>query len=81
MALYIRDKEVDALALELQSVMKAPSKTEAVRVALREQLRRTRQRRPLADRVRELQDAVEAIGPDDPDLDMKAFMDEMWDDI
>jgi antitoxin VapB len=77
MALYIRDDEVNDLARELQTVLNAPSKTEAVRIALLKELERTRGRRPLAERVRDIQDAVRAMGPDDPNLDMKQFMDDL----
>jgi antitoxin VapB len=81
MALYIRDDEVDALARELQKALKSQSKTEAVRTALQNELERARSAEPLEMRIRRLQDAVKAMGPDDPDLDMKEFMDEMWDNI
>jgi antitoxin VapB len=77
MALYIRDDEVDVLAKQVQAAIKAPSKTEAVRIALEHELRRARQAEPLEVRIKRLQDAVKAMGPDDPDLDMKEFMDEL----
>lgn len=81
MALYIRDDEVDVLAKQVQAAIKAPSKTEAVRIALQHELRRAREATPLKDRVKRIQKAARAMGPDDPDLDMKKFMDEMWGDI
>ncbi len=38
MSLYIRDDDVDALAKKVQQVTKAPTKTEAVRRALENEL-------------------------------------------
>lgn len=81
MALYIRDDEVDALAKQVQVATKASSKTEAVRSALKHELERVRKEVPLKERIRKYQEAARAMGPDDPDLDMKKFMDEMWDGI
>ncbi len=81
MALYIRDDEVDVLARQVQEALDTRSKTEAVKTALRRELERARTAEPLEVRIRRLQDAARAIGPDDPNLDMKAFMDEMWDNI
>ena len=81
MALYIRDDEVDALAKQVQVATKASSKTEAVRSALKHELERVRKEVPLKERIRKYQEAARAMGPDDPDLDMKEFMDEMWDGI
>ena len=37
--------------------------------------------RPLAEVVADLQARVAALGPGDPDFDMKKFTDEMWGDI
>ncbi|KUM24236.1 histidinol dehydrogenase [Mesorhizobium loti] len=81
MPLYIRDDEVDALATKLQRETNASSKTEAVRTALLHELERNRARKPLRERIAVLQThAAAALGPFDPDFDMKAFMDEMWED-
>ena len=77
MALYIRDNEVDVLARQVRDATNAPNKTEAVRIALQNELERARKAVPLRERIKELQDAAKAMGPDDPDLDMKAFMDEL----
>ena len=33
-----------------------------------------------ADRIKLLQSRVAALGPVDPDFDMKAFTDELWDE-
>ncbi|MBX3575757.1 MAG: type II toxin-antitoxin system VapB family antitoxin [Rhizobiaceae bacterium] len=78
MSLYIRDDSVDALARQVQEAINAPNKTEAVRIALQRELDRARDALPLKVRIRKFQDAAKSLGPDDPDLDMKEFMDEMW---
>jgi antitoxin VapB len=81
MPLYIRDDEVDALATKLQRETNASSKTEAVRTALLHELERNRARTPLRERVAVLQaQAAAELGPFDPTVDMKAFMDGMWGD-
>ncbi len=81
MPLYIRDDEVDALAKKLQRETDASSKTEAVRNALLHELERNRARKPLRERIAVLQaQAAAVLGPLDPNFDMKAFMDEMWED-
>jgi antitoxin VapB len=77
MALYIRDDEVDVLARQVRDAINAPNKTEAVRLALQHELERTRDAIPLPERIKRLQDAVKAMGPDDPTFDMKEFMDEL----
>jgi antitoxin VapB len=80
MPLYIKDDEVDALAAELQSISGARSKTEAVRTALQNEIKRKRKEIPLAERIAKLQQRVAAMGPSDPNFDMKKFSDEMWGD-
>jgi antitoxin VapB len=81
MALYIRDNDVDALAKRVQQVIKAPNKTEAVRAALLNELERAKQAIPLKERVKKYQEAARALGPGNPNFDMKKFTDEMWGDI
>lgn len=79
MSLYIRDDDVDALARKVQQATKAPTKTEAVRRALQNELARAEQAVPLKERVKKIQDSVRAkMGPNMPDFDMKKFTDEMW---
>lgn len=80
MPLYIRDSSVDALAGELQIAIKAPSKTEAVRIALQHELDRTRQELPIRRRLAKALELADAMGPGDPAFSMKAFTDEMWDE-
>jgi len=77
MALYIRDNEVDALARQVQDATNASSKTEAVRIALQNELERARKAEPLEVRIRRIQDAVKAMGQEDPDFDMKVFTDKL----
>ena len=81
MPLYIRDNEVDALATELQAVSGARSKTEAVRTALQNEIKRKRAEVPLLERIAKLQERVAAMGVSDPNVDMKKYMDEMWGDV
>jgi antitoxin VapB len=80
MPLYIRDDEVDALATRLQRETNAPSKTEAVRIALVHELERNRATVPLRDRIARLQAEARNLGLPNPDFDMKKFTDEMWED-
>jgi antitoxin VapB len=78
MSLYIRDPEIDALALRVQTAIDAPTKTEAIRIALVNELERVRTAASRRERIHTLQQAVQALGPDTPDFDMKSFMDEGW---
>ena len=81
MALYIRDPEVDALAEAVQKATNAPTKTEAVRKALKAELARARTGKTIREKLAEAVALADAMGPSDPDFDMKAFTDEMWDDL
>ncbi|ATU92369.1 type II toxin-antitoxin system VapB family antitoxin [Phyllobacterium zundukense] len=78
MALYVRDSEVDALATEIQRLTKAKTKTEVVRNALKHELKLVRQAMPAKDRFAKSKAMAAAIGEDDPDFDMKTYLDEMW---
>ncbi len=80
MPLYIRDDELDALAVRLQRETNARSKTEAVRIALLHELERSHARKPLRERIAVLQAQAAELGPPDPNFDMKAFFDEAWED-
>jgi antitoxin VapB len=81
MALYIKDREVDALAAEVQAATGAATKTEAVRKALQNELDRVRAAVPLIERVRRIQElAREKLGPPNPDLDFRKFREELWGD-
>jgi antitoxin VapB len=81
MALFIRDDAVDALADELKQALNAPSKKDAVRTALQHELDRVRRKGSFSERIKRAQAIADAIGPSDPDFDMKKFTDEMWGDI
>jgi len=78
MSLYIRDDKVDELANEVMRRLGTKTKTEAVRVALENELKRTKEDVPLEERVKKYQRMIADLGPNDPDFDEKAFMDEMW---
>lgn len=81
MALFIRDDAVDNLAAEVQKALKVSTKKEAVRRALQNELDRVRRERSPTRTIADLQARVAALGPGDPDFDMKRFTDEMWGDI
>lgn len=78
MSLYIRDAKVNELADKLMHQLGTKTKTEAVRVALENELKRASEELTLEERVRKIQDRYAALGPNAPDFDEKAFMDEMW---
>lgn len=78
MSLYIRDARVNELADKLMHQLGTKTKTEAVRVALENELKRASEELTLEERVRKIQDRYAALGPNDPDFDEKTFMDEMW---
>jgi len=80
MPLYIRDHAVDELARRVQQITKAPNKTEAVRMALQNELTRRQKTIPLKDRIREVQLRVaQELGANPKPFDMKKFNDDMWD--
>ncbi len=80
MPLNIRDDEVDALAVKVQAIAGARTKTDAVRLALEHEIERNRRRTPLRERLAAAKAVAQRIGPADPALDMKAFTDAQWDD-
>jgi antitoxin VapB len=79
MPLYIRDDEVDALAVEVQAITGARTKTDAVRIALQHEIERNRRCTPLRERLAAAKAIAQQIGPVDPAFDMKAFTDALWD--
>ncbi|KKX32928.1 type II toxin-antitoxin system VapB family antitoxin [Rhizobium sp. LC145] len=81
MPLYVRDDDVLSLAVELQRLTNAPSKTEAVRRALRHEIERTRNAMPIREKLARARAKAQEIGLGDPDFDMKKYTDEMWGDI
>lgn len=80
MALYIKDDEVDALAAELKAATGAATKTDAVRSALKNELKRAREQEPLLERVRRIQERVRLVGLPNPDFDFRKFREELWGD-
>ena len=80
MPLYIRDDSVDALAVRFMKLIGAKSKTEAVRNALISQIESEANRKPFLDRLAPVLKRADGVGEADPDFDMKAFTDEMWEE-
>ena len=80
MPLYVRDERVNQLAEQAQKILKAPTKTDAIRQALERVVEADEQRPPLAERLEKIKQRYKAMGTDDPDFDQKAFLDEMWGD-
>lgn len=81
MPLFIRDDDVDALAIKLQAATRTKTKTEAVRLALEHELQRIREKMPASQRVAASIAIARTMGPGGGDFDMKTFTDEMWDEI
>lgn len=81
MALFIRDENVDRLVTELQRVMKTPTKKDAVRIALQNELNRTLAPASSDEYFRRAMALADAMGPSDHDVDMKKYMDDLWGDL
>ncbi|WP_421915057.1 type II toxin-antitoxin system VapB family antitoxin [Mesorhizobium sp.] len=77
MPLYVKDREVDRLVLEVQRLTKAPSKAEAVRRALTHEIERARGKQSVSERLVEAVRMAGEIGADHPNFDMKAYSDEL----
>ncbi|MCW2319013.1 antitoxin VapB [Rhodoblastus acidophilus] len=75
MPLNIRNEEVNQLAEKL-AAQKRVNKTEAVRIALENELRRASEALPLWERLKPLRDRVAAY-PDSGLVADKAFFDEL----
>jgi antitoxin VapB len=77
MALSIRDPEAGRLARELAALRKT-NMTEAIVHALRSELKREQDKRPLADRLEELAQKLKAeAGPNSREV-AKEDIDAMW---
>ncbi|QEE47298.1 hypothetical protein FVA81_23025 [Rhizobium sp. WL3] len=81
MPLYVRDERVHQLAEQAQIILKAPTKTDAIRQALERVVQEDEQRPPLAERLEKIRakhnmPAYESLEP----FDDKGFLDEMWGD-
>lgn len=81
MALYIRDPEVDKLVEEVQRLRKTATKTEAVKNALRKEIEAAKAEMPLANRLEKAIEMARALGPRNPDFDMKTFSDDLYEGI
>jgi antitoxin VapB len=80
MPLYIKDNAIDELARQYQAAIKAPSKTEAVRLALQKALNDRRAQPTLADVAAAFCHELKARS--NPDLGQpadKAFLDSLYD--
>jgi antitoxin VapB len=83
MPLYVRDERVNQLAEQAQKILKAPTKTDAIRQALERVVETSEdvnpaEKPPLAERLKAIQDEVKRLGTPNPDFDEKAYLDEMW---
>jgi antitoxin VapB len=77
MGISIRDPEVGELARELADLRKT-NMTEAIAHALRSELKRERDKRPLADRLADLAEALRAEAGPNPREVTKEDIDAMW---
>ena len=77
MALSIRDPEVGSLARKLADLRKT-NMTEAIAFALRNELKRERDKRPLAERLEELAQQLKAEAGPNPREVTKDDIDAMW---
>jgi antitoxin VapB len=77
MSISIRDREVGELARELARLRKT-NMTEAIAHALRTELERERDKRPLADRLAELAAQLKAEAGPNPREVTKEDIDAMW---
>jgi antitoxin VapB len=80
MRLYVRDERVNQLAEQAQKILKAPTKTDAIRQTLERVVEAEEQRPPLAERLENIKQRYRAMGTDDPDFNQETFLDEMWGD-
>jgi antitoxin VapB len=77
MGISIRDPKVGELARELANLRKT-NMTEAIAHALRNELKRERDKRPLEDRLDELAEQLEAEAGPNPHEVGKKDIDAMW---
>ena len=77
MAISIRDPEVGELARELARLRKT-NMTEAIGHALRSELKRERDRRPLEERLEELADETLAMAGPNGRVLSKEEIDDLW---
>ena len=77
MPLYIRDEGVNGLAARLAGLRTSGNKTEAVRLALQNELERVGGKASLSERVASIQARAAACGLRADGFDDKALMDEL----
>jgi antitoxin VapB len=75
MAFHVRDPETDAL-VRMLALKRGVGITEAIKIAVREQIERDAQARPMEERIREIQEEI-ARWPDTGLKADKAFFDEL----
>lgn len=80
MPLYIKDDAVAELARRTKEATGARTVTEAVRVALEKALAEAKTSRSPLDRFAEALAIADAMGPSDHSVDMKQFMDDLYDE-
>ena len=68
---------MDALAAKLQQLTRTRTKTDAVRAALVEAIARASAAQTFAERNARVLAMADDLGPSDPNLDGKAFFDDM----
>lgn len=79
MALYVRDERVNKLAEQAQKILKAPTKTDAIRQALERVVQAEDRRPPLAERLEKIRQRHNMPAYNDLEpFDEKAFLDDMW---
>lgn len=82
MPLYIKDPTVDSLLEQYLAMSGAPSKAEAVRRALTDQIKALALKEPLANRVARIQDRAELLGfkssGNHDGSEHKRFFDALW---
>jgi len=77
MGISIRDREVGDLARELAR-LRQTNMTEAIAHALRSELKRERDKRPLEDRLEDLADETMAMAKPGGHVMTKEEIDELW---
>ncbi len=77
MGISIRDPEVGELARTLAR-LRGTNMTEAISHALREEVKRERQKRPLVERLRKLAEETAAMAGPNPREVTKEEIDDLW---
>lgn len=80
MPLYIKDDAVAELARRTKEAMGASTVTEAVRVALEKALAEAKPRKFDDELFAKALAMADAMGPSDHSVDMKQFMDDLYDE-